>query len=214
MTIEGPRVLDKVLPGCVITTGTGAEIDSVVGGNWRAVLGIDGIAVQRDYFDNSGYGVGDLTMFVQGVEMQYPGPISGTDTAIAVLEYVTTELITDEEIVATMDILPGGSAFNGSGFSRSTMNQEQIIYARRRLYVLNNQITPVIPNLHSTNMWGTCNASTGDKIYITRIVNMGSFDTQAFIPDVNVVLVAVIAKEKELPYLMRASRSYEASAVN
>jgi len=211
MTIEGPRVLDKVLPGCVITTDGSAEIGSVVGGNWRAVVGIPGIVVQRDYFDNSGYGVGDLTMFVQAVEMQYPGPISGDDTAISVLEYVTTELITDEEIVATMTILAGGSAPNGTGFSRSTMNQEQIIYARRRLYVLNSLITPVIPNLHSTNMWGTCNASTGDKIYITRIVNMGSFDTQAFIPDVNVVLAAVIGKEKELAYLMRQKRSYESS---
>ena len=63
-------------------------------------------------------------------------------------------------------------------------------------------------------MWGTCNASTGDKIYITRIVDTSGADTLLQIPDVNVVLVAVIAKEKELPYLMRASRSYESSAVN
>ena len=208
MTIEGPRVLDKVLPGCVIHTDGSALIGSVTGGNWRAVVGIDGIVVQRDYFDNSGYGVADLTMFVQGVEMQYPGPVSGNDTAITVLEIVSTELITDEEIVRTLTV-PG--PFSGPGFSLSTLNQEQVIYARRRLYVLNNTMIPVIPYLHSTDMWGTCNASTGDKVYITRIVNMGSFDTVAYIPDVNVVMVAVIAKEKELPYLMRAKRSYESS---
>jgi len=210
MTIEGPRVLDKVLPGCIIETGESGLIDDVSGGNWRAVVGIDGIVVQRDYFDNSGYGVGDLTMFVQGVEMQYPGPISGDDIAVDVVELVTTEYITDEEIAATF-ATPG---LNGTGFSRSTLNMEQVIYARRRLYVLNNTITPIIPNLHSIDLWGTCNASTGDKIYITRIVNMGSFNTVAYIPDVNVVVVAVVAKEKELPYLMRASRSYEARAVN
>jgi len=214
MTIEGPRVLDKVLPGCLIETSGSAEISSVTGGNWRPVVGIGGIVVQRDYFDNSGYGVGDLTMFVQGVEMQYAGPIDGTDTAIVVLEYITTELITDEEIVATLAILPGGSPFNGSGFSRSTMNQEQVIYARRRTYRLNQNLQPASPVLFTTDMWGTCNASTGDKIYITRIANMYSGGTNAFIPDVNVVLVAVIAKEKELPYLMRASRSYEATAGN
>jgi len=207
MTIEGPRVLDKVLPGCIIETDESGLIGSVTGGSWRAVVGINGIVVQRDYFDNSGYGVGDMTMFVQGVEMQYPGPITGDDTAVDIVELVTTELITDEEIAATF-ATPG---LNGSGFSRSTLNMEQVIYARRRLYVLNNTMTPVIPYLHSTDMWGTCNASTGDKIYITRIVNMGSFNTVAYVHDVNVVLVAVIAKEKELPYLMRQKRSYESS---
>jgi len=211
MTIEGPRVLDKVLSGCVIATDESGLIASAVGGNWRAVVGIDGIAVQRDYFDNSGYAVKDLTMFVQAVEMQYPGPVSGTDTAMAVLEIVSTELITDEEIVATMSILPGGSAFNGVGFSRSTLNQEQIIYARRRLYILNSTTSPIIPSLFSSDVWGTCNASTGDKIFITRIVNMNSFGTFAHIPDVNVVLAAVIGKEKELSYLMRQKRSYESS---
>lgn len=207
MTIEGPRVLDKVLPGCIIETDESGLIGSVAGGNWRAVVGIDGIAVQRDYFDNSGYGVADLTMFVQGVEMQYPGPITGNDTAVDVVELVTTELITDEEIAATF-ATPG---LNGTGFSKSTLNQEQVIYARRRLYVLNSMMTPVIPSLHSIDIWGTCNASTGDKVYITRIVNMNSFNTVTYIHDVNVVIVAVIAKEKELPYLMRAKRSYESS---
>lgn len=208
MTIEGPRVLDKVLPGCTINTDESGLISTVVGGNWRAVVGIDGIVVQRDYFDNSGYGVGDMTMFVQAVEMQYPGPVSGNDTAVDVVELVTTELITDEEIVATFTT----PNLNGTGFSKSTLNQEQVIYARRRVYVLNGQMTPVIPYLHSTDMWGTCNASTGDKVFITRIVNMGSFNTVAYIPDVNVVLAAVIGKEKELPYLMRQKRSYESSA--
>lgn len=207
MTIEGPRVLDKVLPGCIINTDPSGLILNVVGGNWQAVNGITGIVVQRDYFDNSGYGVADLTMFVQGVEMQYPGPITGDDTAVDVVELITTERISDEEIVATFS--PPG--LKGTGFTTSTLNMEQVIYARRRLYVLNDTITPVIPRLHSTDLWGTCNASTGDKIYITRIVNMSSFNTTAYIHDVNVVLVAIIAKEKELPYLMRAKRSYESS---
>lgn len=211
MTIEGPRVLDKVLPGVEIVTGS-PGLNSVVGGNWRKVVGIDGIAVQRDYFDNSGYGVGDLTMFVQGVEMQYAGPVTGNDEAVDLIELLTTELITDEEIVNTMSAIPLG--LDAVGFTLSKLNQEQIIYGRRRLYVINSTISPVIPRLHSTDMWGTCNASTGDKIYITRIVDTSGADTLLQIPDVNVVLVAVVAKEKELPYLMRASRSYEAATRN
>jgi len=208
MTLEGPRVLDKVLPGTVITTDESGLIATLTNG-WGIVGGITGIVVQRSYFDLSGYNRDSLTTFMQGVEMQYPGPITGDDTAVSVLEYVTTELITDEEIVATMTVLPGGSPPHGSGFSRSTMNQEQIIYARRRLYILNSTTSPIIPSLFSTNLWGTCAAATSDKLHITRIVDMNSFNTTAQIPDVNVVLVAIISKEKDLSFLMRQKRSYE-----
>jgi len=208
MTIEGPRVLDKVLPGVEIVTGS-PGFNSVVGGNWRAVVGINGVAVQRDYFDNSGYGVADLTMFVQGVDMQYAGPVTGNDEAIDLIELITTEPISDEEIVNTMSAIPLG--LKAVGFRLSTLNQEQIIYGRRRFYVINSTISPIIPRIHSTDMWGTCTASTGDKIYITRIVDTTGADTILQVPDVNVVMVTIIAKEKELPYLMRAKRSYESS---
>lgn len=206
MSIEGPRVLDKVLPGCTITTDGSGLIGSVVGGGWGIVGGINGIVAQREYFDLSGYNRKSLTTFMQGVELQYPGPLAGDDTAISLMEIISTEHITDEEIARVLSV-PG--PFSGPGFSLSTMNQEQIIYGRMRLYILNSTTTPIIPTLFSSDQWGTCAAATADKLHITRIVNMGSFDTTAYIPDVNVVIAAIIAKEKELPFLMRQKRSYE-----
>lgn len=205
MSIEGPRVLDKVLTGCTITTDESGLIATVNNG-WQVVDGINGIVAQREYFDLSGYNRKSLTTFMQGVELQYPGPMAGDDTAMTIMEVLSTEFISDAELARVLAV-PG--PFSGPGFSISTMNQEQIIYARMRLYILNNTTTPIIPTLFSSDEWGTCAAATSDKLHITRVVNMGSFNTTAYIPDVNVVLAAIITKEKELPFLMRQKRSYE-----
>jgi hypothetical protein len=204
MTLEGPRVLSKVLTGSTVTNDGSALIASVTG-QWDQVVGSDNAAVQRTYFDLSGYNMDFLTTFVQGVEIQDPGPLAGTDNANELLEILSTEFISDAEIVAFI----AGVGFNGPGYSQSTMNMDQVVYGRRRSYTQDGAITPIIPNLHHTAMWGTANALTSDKLHITRILLTTTIDSVTFVSDTNVVMGAIISKEKELPFLMRQKRSYE-----
>jgi len=207
MTQEGPRVMAKVLTGTTVTNDGSALITSVTG-EWVQVVGSNNAAVQRTYFDLSGYNLESLTTFVQGVEIQDPGPVVGDDNAVELLEILSTEFISDAEIVGFIT----GAGFSGPGYSLSTNNMDQVIYGRRRIYYQKAPpITPVIPFLHSTSMWGTANASSSDKIHITRIIITTTINAVSTVSDTNVVLVAVIAKEKELPYLMRQKRSYELS---
>jgi hypothetical protein len=204
VTLEGPRVMNKVLTGTTVTNDGSALIGSVTG-QWKQVAGSNNAAVQRDYFDLSGYNRKKLTTFVQGVEIQDPGPLAGSDNANELLEIVSTEFISDAEIVAFIT----GSGFSGPGYSLSTNNMDQIIYARRRMYTLNSTITPIIPNLHSVDVWGTANALTSDKVHLTRILLTTTIDSVTFVSDTNVVMTALIAKEDEMPFLMRQKRSYE-----
>ena len=196
----------KILTGTAVVNSESAIINSV-SGQWSPVAGTTNAAVQRSYFDLSGYNMDFLTTFIQGVEIQDPGPLAGNDNANELLEILTTEFISDAKIAAFL----AGAGFSGPGYSLSTMNMDQVIYARRRNYVLNDTITPVIPNLHSTHLWGTTNAVTSDKVHITRILLTTTVDSVTFVSDTNVVMVAIISKEKELPFLMRQKRSYELS---
>ena len=205
MTLEGPRVMDKTLTGTIVNNDESALIQDV-SGQWSQVVGSTNAAVQRDYFDLSGYNMDFLTTFIQGVEIQDPGPLAGSDNANELLEILSTEYISDAEIVAFLT----GSGFSGPGYSLSTNSMDQVIYGRRRNYYQKTPpLTPVIPFLHSANLWGTCSACTSDKIHITRIILTTTINSITIVSDTNVVLVAIISKEKELPFLMRQKRSYE-----
>jgi hypothetical protein len=197
--------MSKILTGTAVTNDESALITTVTG-QWSQVVGSNNAAVQRSYFDLSGYNRDYLTTFVQGVEIQDPGPLAGNDAANELLELVSTEFISDAEIVAFLT----GTGFSGPGYSLSTNNMDQVVYGRRRVYyLLQPPTTPVIPFLHSTNRWGTANGLTSDKVHITRILITSTISSVTYVSDTNVVMAAIIAKEKELPFLMRQKRSYE-----
>ena len=210
MTLEGPRVFDKSLQGLTCSTDSTGVIVNRTGAGWLALTPF--VAVQRDYFDLSGYNMDSLTTFFQGVDMQYAGPpYTSEPLVLEVIEYITTEYLDDAELIATLaPALAITGKFSGSGFFPSTLNQSQIVYARRRTYnttTLNND--PALPALTSVDVWGTCSAATSDKLHITRVMVAGTVSTNYNVPDVNVVVAAVIAQEDELPFLMRQKRSYE-----
>lgn len=206
--MEGPRVMAKVLVGTEVTNDGDGEISTVTG-VWEPVDGSTVAAVQRSYFDLSGYNLDDLTTFVQGVEVQEPGPLAGSDTNNQLLEIISTEFISDSEIVAFTNT----NGFSGPGYSVSTNNMDQVIFGRRRLYTSDTSpgIAPIIPVLHYSSTWGTAHAITADKVHITRIIITSSANSVTSVSDANFVLTAIIGKEKSLTYLMRQKRSYELS---
>lgn len=161
--------------------------------------------VQRDYFDLSGYNRDRLTTFISGVELQEPGPLSGGDENNQLLEIISTEKITDIDIAAFTNI----AGFSGPGFSLSVENMDQIVYGRRRLYTQDSSITPVIPKLWHSSTWGTATGVTCDKLHLTRILFTSTLGAVTQVSDINVVLAVIVAKEDELPFLMRQKRSYE-----
>lgn len=206
MTIEGPRLMDKTLTGAQISTNESGII-SIDEGTWQ-VLDVK-MAVQRSYFDLSGYNKPSLTTFFQGIDFQYAAPPTSDDGRIQIHDFITTEYLTGSELSTVFN----ADIKSGPGYSASTLNMEQVIYARNRTYSW-----PGIPDpgslsipIHGIDLWGTCNATTADKLHITRVLVFGSFSKSAMVPDVNVVVTAIIGKEKTLPYLMRQKRSFELS---
>jgi len=207
MTLEGPRVLDKLLPGSSVAMLSEVILNAT--NNWNIIAALPNVMVQRGYFDLSGYQLENLTAFFGGIEMQEGGFLSGDDDFSMLTELVTTEFISDAEITAVAPTFNDGMPI---GFGNSTFNQEQIVYARSRLSVIQGAgIT--IPSTLTVTRWGTCSAATVDKLHITRIFRTGqaSGASTMIIPDVNVVVAIIVGKEKELPFLMRQKRSYELS---
>jgi len=206
MTIEGPRLMDKTLHGVSLSTD-GSGLITIDEGEWDILA--PHYAVQRSYFDLSGYTKPGLTTFFQGVDFQYAATPVSNESRLHVYDFISTEFLTDTELLQSL----GATIKSGPGFSASTLNMEQVVYARLRTYSwpgIPDPASQSIP-LHGVDLWGTCNATTADKLHITRVVGFRSNSKLAIIADTNVVVTAIIAKEKELPYLMRQKRSYELS---
>ncbi len=209
MTLEGPRVLAKNLTGVSCQTdGDTGFMENFNGQGWEPVGTF--IGVQRTYFDLSGYNRDSLTTFIQGVDFQYAGPPTTSDTFMMVIDLITTERISNAEIIQTYAAPAAPGILTGTGFPESALNQEQVIYARRRAYSQDSTLGATdLPTLVSTDLWGTCSAATSDKIHITRILIGATINKLYNIPPVNVVVAAIIAEEKELAFLARQKRSYE-----
>lgn len=209
MTIEGPRVLAKTLTGVSCQTdGEYGVMENFIGEGWEAV-GVH-LAAQRSYFDLSGYSMDKLTTFIQGTDFQDAGPPTSTDTRMFVINLITTEYVGDAEIINTYGTAAPG-LFTSTGFPESTLNMEQVIYGSRRTYKTNLAAGAALDFLPLFNVdtWGTGNSVTVDKLHITRILMSTTINKLFFVPPVNVVVIVIVAKEDDLPFLMRQKRSYE-----
>jgi len=203
---EGPRRLAKVLSGCV-SAWDPAGIGTVTSGSgWEHITGGTQL-VQRDYFDLAGYNMDQLTVFFQGVELQTADPVTTTvppSASASMITMLTTQLLTDAEIVASL-----GSVFSNIGFTKSTTNQEQIVFGQSDTYSLNSTMVQTLLTLLSRNTWGTCAATTSSRLHITRIILNHTPLTDLEIPDVNVVITVIVGKEDVNPYMMRTLRGNE-----
>lgn len=209
MTIEGPRVLDKSLAGALCSNDSEdppSTTSSISGTNWERLNNIT--FANRTYFDLSGYTMDDLSVFFQRIEVQEEFGIYGLLQGW-VIDIVSTEYISDLDII-NAHISSATSLNDLPGFPRSTFNQEQIIYARNRTYVTSTTWGGI--GEFSQTMWGTGAASTVDKLHVTRIIYTDVNtppNTSIILPPCTYVVGIIVAKEKELTYLMRQKRSYE-----
>lgn len=213
MTITGPRILDKPLTGCLITTGEETDGTATVSGgsNWDS---LDGQTfVSRTFFDLSGYNLEKLTAFIQAVNVQEEfGPYGLNPSYI--IDIVSLQSIDDDEIRAA-HITRATSLGDLPGFPVSTFSMEQVIYARNRNFATAQAVgvPPVqVIGLRDVSTWGTGTASAGAKLYVTRVVytDTAAGPHQAIIlPPCNYVVALVAAEEKETRWMMNYRRSYE-----
>ena len=213
MTLEGPRVLSKDVNSIsVATDGTGEQSTLTGSGDFtKLTIGSLEGAVYRDYFDLSGYMLDDLTTFINGVMLQEGCVVTGTTSLFTIHDILSTEYLTDTEIVQCLTTAPASTYFhNQFGFPTSTLSQQQIIYGRMRVWSSPPAgVNVTLPTLVGDNIWGTGTSTTREKLFITRIVLNHTPASSGSAPPANYMVNAIIAKEDELPYLMRQKRSYE-----
>jgi len=214
MSIQGPGVLDKPLDGVNITMGSPAPFPaSMSGDDWEIInnAGTPAYAT-RSYYDTSGYNLEQLTCFFQGVDIQEAWGPRGTSEFFLV-DLITTHRMTQQQIIDA-HIFFGASRNGLPGFPRSTFDMSQVIYGRSRQYLPPS--VDVQATQYSTSSWGTCAATSGDKIYLTRIVYLdgtpgtgAAADSTINIPPCDYVTAIIVAEEKDLQYIMRQKRSFE-----
>jgi len=209
MTIEGPRVLNKILPVFYGTNASTPPFAPVTNDSFED-LG-SGTFVHRTYYDLSGYNRKDLTAFFQGVDIQ-EGTFNSTNMfQMNIVDLITTEFMTDAACIKAAAFgFPDGDA---PGFPKSVYDMDQVVYGRRRTWARTNsnqagEITP----LFNIATYGTCSGASSDKLHITRIISipdLGAQDEWFRISPSAYVTAIIVAEEKELAYLMRQKRSYE-----
>jgi len=211
MTVEGPRVIQKTFDATDIDMGEPTAFPATTNGhNWEI---LDNAAnptfACRSYYDLSGFNLAELTTFFQGVEIQEGWGPRGTEDFI-IVDMLTTEYLDNQTLInAAVYTTQDGDL---PGFPRSTFDMRQVVYGRTREFTAASP--QVIAQQYSTSLWGTCAAASSDKIYLTRVVYLDQAAAPAskvHIPPANYVTAAIVAKEKDLAYLMRQKRSYEQS---
>jgi hypothetical protein len=209
VTIEGPRVLDKCLDATDIDLGDPSAFPATVNGSNWVILdnGATPTFATRSYYDLSGYNRKKLTSFFQGVEIQEGWGPRGTDDFF-VVDLITTEFLDDQTLIdAQIYTTHDGDL---PGFPRSTFDMSQVIYGRTREYTAATATT--IANQYSEATWGTCTATTADKVHLTRVVYLDAAaapGSKVHIPPCDYVSAIIVSEEKELAFLMRQKRSYE-----
>jgi len=205
MTLEGPRILDKGFSGGVITN---TEPPATPGAD--STGGIDKLSdtvyAMRSYYDLSGYTLDDLTAFFAGVTIQEQFTPHGTMTGF-IVDMITTHQLSSADIInahfaaATLDL---------PGFNLSTFDMNQVIYARTRTFNTSAEWSQI--SEYGRTQWGTCSASTSEKVYLTRIIYTGGIlppGATLTVPPCNYVTSIIVGREPDLTFMMRQRRSYE-----
>lgn len=209
MTLEGPRLMGKTLSYADIELGDPTEFPATLtGDNWEVLENlVTPTYALRTYYDMSGYNLKSLTAFFQAVDVQEVFTPFGT-AACRVVDMVTTEYLTDAELIAAYQYTTGDGDL--AGFPRSKYDMEQVVYGRTRTFTSNSAFGDI--TLQGSTMWGTCSASTADKLHITRVVmilNTAGAGQTVHIPACNYVTGIIVSKEEDLSFIMRQKRSYE-----
>ena len=212
-----PRILTKSIPSLRLDTD-GSSAPSIPAGTsqgWREVTGFGGqvLFVWEGYIDLQGMTVEqDLSLGIQAAEFQEGFIHICTATSLLVWDIVMDVPVNWDEAL----LLNDGTNLTLPGFAHSSRNIENVIEGKLRMYSPGIETSAgagvsegTIP-IQSTR-WGVNVATASDRLYISRIVTIGTGNnlTPAVItPPTVVAMPVVFFEEPELAHMERLRRSY------
>jgi hypothetical protein len=167
------------------------------------------VVVHRAYFDLAGMSMQEKTLFFQGATVQetlLPSLAPATaGSGCIVVDVMSNHPITNDQANA---ILTNGNIGVSPGATGLTF--DQTVFMQHRIYNidLDNQAGGYAIPL-TNNQLGSLSPSASDRLYITRIVGVGTADGDYTIYPCRYVISADAKEEPEYEYLMRLKRSYE-----
>ena len=222
-----PRLLRKILPGCVWNTNLEPPYIHLEPGNgWEVYTNDSNLTylVYRTYFDITGWTMERISAFIAGVGWQEsdrwsvtnPAPISASFGQ----EMQSWDIVSKSGLPNTIldaehwTDLTGYYGWCGPGMMQSNYNLEEIFAGRMRQWIPNTNLNNIVHQTAET-LWGAGDATAGRRIHITRIVNpwlisTGSppDETVGTIPPQAVVCPTAFSEEKDPVYIERLRRSY------
>jgi len=196
-TIAGTRV-DMASPEPPVVTGGTWQVGSVTIGTTAYT-----VFFANGYFDLSGYSIDQLTTFIQGTTIQETPLLNGQGTFFAA-HVVSTEPLDIEDFTrsskSTAWALPGGMS--------SSFTLQQIILGQCAIWSTDSTVGTVRPVTQGS--WGVGDSTADQKLYYAVAYALPTAaPAQVFIPDTSIILSVLVAKEKDLNYIMRLKRSIE-----
>ena len=201
------RILTKTIPGIVSVDEDGIKsLETTVEG-WEILdVGLMSSSVQalvwRGYIDLAGYDAEQLTLFIQGINVQEPYTVSGLPLFISQIDLVTKVYLNDADLL--LSVYPG--------FPESNKDMEQVLMGQHRAFFHDTAWTgDTLQQLAHLNQWGEGAATANARLYITRIVlaSGGGGERVFFVPPACYQVAAVAMEEPDLEYVMRLRRDYE-----
>lgn len=206
------RVLTKTIAGTKATLQSEGIPTLFVGGEgWNSItVGAFTILYNIQTIDLSGYQLQDYTLFPQGILMQDIGTLPrgmpmGIPQIVQRATMVSTTPISEADLI---DLDPTGLIWHLPGSLDSTHELDNILMGRANLYL--ELTTYGGLQQTGTSSWGSGDSTAASKIWLVDayvVPHMVSLNM--YLPDQAFVLPSIIAREPELEYMMRLSRSLE-----
>ena len=227
LKMKGSRLLRKLIPGCV---GVASLIEPYLTfsdgkqNGWEVVVNDNAIPylVYRTYFDTEGWSKEEISAFISGAAFQESAPwictgfqVGGTFSAELVSWDILSKAHLPDSMLDGTHWVDGAGYFgwNAPGMSFSNYNLEEIFAGRYRQYIPNSTLGTLLSQTDE-NIWGAGDATAGNRIHITRVIDVYKMlttdpdDTVIVVPPMAVIVPAILADESDLVYMERLRRSY------
>lgn len=201
--LEGDKTISQMMPeysGAYTTEWTDHK-------TWQGPA-TGNVIFNETYIDLSAYELDDLTFFPMGAILQDPGLYqSDVTNPLQVLDIVSQAKLNITEVLANL------AENNVPGMMESTMDFTQIIWGQYRTF-LGQATFQGGANLFlpaNGGLFGSGSPTTAAKLYCTRIIitDAATEGNYLSVPASRFIVSAVVAKEKDLAFMMRQKRSYE-----
>lgn len=201
------KTLTKDIPKLYVDLAGGVGTISD-GAGWTNPVGLT--YIYQTYFDLAGMAQREKTLFFEAATIQealppFASPVATAGDGIIVTDIMSTKPLSEDEAQEYQV----NANFADSG---SHLTFDQTVYGRIRVFNVDiDNAAGGYYILLGDNQTGSLEATASDRIYVTRIVAIGSTNSDAThgVGGCRYLLRASAREEEEYAYLMRLKRSYE-----